>query len=567
MILRWRRPGSQRYGTVLFTFFVVLLVYHAISNNDLLSSAERQPVFTKSQQDTNPLLADHAVLWRSLYSNILFNDPKCSPPEHVGLSRQLDVGFDPAHDPPRPDTLWLSPADLAALEAAHTKFLQDITATPPPVTYHANSHGIVTTAGPDQFPVLLISIRMLRLTGCTLPVEVFLATTTPHTQQICTTILLTLNAKCIILNDIVSAAGTGVTLTQYQYKIMALLFSSFSSVLLLDSDAFPIHDPTPLFTSPPLTTHGMILWPDFWYMSESPYFFTIAHITDIPPLNAHPATESGEILLDKTRHNVTLLLAAYYNYYGPDFYYPLQSQGAPGQGDKETFGWAAAATNSTVYRVHTPVAALGHDDSSGEFFGSAMAQHDPFVDWEVYWRKVSPSAPSQDKGSDTTHTIDADVFPAAVPVPTSHDSPPDLNNSSSSFDSPSSHAHPKIRPFFIHANHPKPNPFNLFSHAHLPASSPSWDGQRRSSGPLYDTNHTALRPWGGKVGRVDDVGGAVGDVEWTFWRVVQGVACEFEGVFVDEESAMVGQGAICGRVKEWREEVFGMDVKDLGTRR
>jgi alpha 1,2-mannosyltransferase len=72
----------------------------------------------------------------------------------------------------------------------------------------------------------------------------------------------------------------------------------------------------------------------------------------------------------------------YYNYYGPQYYYPLQAQGGPGQGDKETFGAAAMAVGAPgpFYGVRTPVVALGnHVDDKFVFAGAAQA--DPLMDY------------------------------------------------------------------------------------------------------------------------------------------------------------------------------------------
>jgi alpha 1,2-mannosyltransferase len=103
----------------------------------------------------------------------------------------------------------------------------------------------------------------------------------------------------------------------------------------------------------------MVLWPDFWFPSESPSFFEATEIP-APPIYVRALTESGEILYSKSKHNLSIMLATYYNYYGPDFYYPLQSQGAPGEGDKETFLWSAVALSEPFYTVKTKVRALGY---------------------------------------------------------------------------------------------------------------------------------------------------------------------------------------------------------------
>src|SRR4051794_2048387 len=72
-------------------------------------------------------------------------------------------------------------------------------------------------------------------------------------------------------------------------------FSSFEEVLFLDSDAFPVQEPEALLDCEPFTTTGLVLWPDFWYMSESPAYFAISSQA-MPSLKERQSTESGEIM-------------------------------------------------------------------------------------------------------------------------------------------------------------------------------------------------------------------------------------------------------------------------------
>jgi alpha 1,2-mannosyltransferase len=172
----------------------------------------------------------------------------------------------------------------------------------------------------------------------------------------------------------------------------------------------------------------MILWPDFWYTSESPHYFQIAQIPE-PPLHKRASTESGEILYSKATHGPSLMLAAYYNYYGPQYYYLLHSQGAPGEGDKETFPWAATALNETFYNVKKGVDAIGHFTSKGDFQGSAMVQYNPVQDFHVSRYHSGSLGESSDVG-----------------------------------------------PMFVHANFPKFNPASIFKGAAMGASGPTRDG-------------------------------------------------------------------------------------------
>jgi alpha 1,2-mannosyltransferase len=403
--------------------------------------------------------------------------------------------------------------DIKRMREAHTNFINDLKKSTPKMVYEPGSRGLVMTAGFNQLPVMVISIRMLRRTWSLLPVEVFVADANDYDEEICNNVMPTLNAKCIVLSDIFRAAESGVSIDRFQYKIMAILFSSFEEVLLLDSDAFPIHNPISLFEQEPFKSTGMVVWPDFWYASESPYYFQIAKIQDIPPLNARASVESGELMYSKAKHNMSIMLAAYYNFYGPTYYYPLLSQGAPGQGDKETFAWAATALGQPFYPVHERVMALGRMDSNGHYLGSAMAQHDPIADW-IYTQVHGPPHERLKEGDLK------DVNPFDIQLT-------------------------DVRPFFIHANFPKFDPSTIFQHQMRGFE----DEVTGSGGPTHDSNGTAVRCWMSEQ-RATELFGF--DVERAFWEEIMGTACEYEHQF----GCWKGKQGICDRVRNYVVKVF-----------
>ncbi|KAG9700421.1 nucleotide-diphospho-sugar transferase, partial [Aureobasidium melanogenum] len=193
---------------------------------------------------------------------------------------------------------------------------------------------------------------MLRRSGSDLPVQVFVADESEYEDKLCQDYLPKLGAECLILSDFIQ----GFEVTHYQLKSLAMLLSSFEHVLYLDSDSIPLLRPeTELFAAEPYTSTGLVIWPDFWISTESPSFYDVAEIGTMPPNLPKSSSEAGQLLINKRKHLKTLLLANYYNIYGPDFYYPLLSQGALGQGDKETFMAAAMVLNSSYYRVKTGV--------------------------------------------------------------------------------------------------------------------------------------------------------------------------------------------------------------------
>lgn len=429
--------------------------------------------------------------------------PSAASPTHPGDSN-LDVGFD-GKDRPRPDLLLMPHSYVDVMRKAHQGFVSDIqfmhqaSEESLNLPYKAGTRGIVSTAGGSYLAVFVISLRMLRRTGSILPVEVFLANLDEYETHICNVVLPTLNAKCLVLSQILDAVPATVEISRYQYKILSILFSSFEDVLFLDSDAFPVRDPDVLFDSEPFNATGLVLWPDFWYPSESPAYFTIS-AQPVPSLQERQSTESGEILYSKAKRELSLLLATYYNIYGPTHYYPLQSQGAPGEGDKETYGWAAEALGMTAYHVKQPVRALGvFNRESGSFEGSAMVQYDPRDDyiWTTQKNKSVPFGRAKYTNSDPT---------AAPADPT---------------------------PFFVHANFPKFNPATIWV----------------DPGPTHHPDGRFRRVWEDD----DTVKGFGFDVEKRFWEEIKWTSCELETKF----DSWRGIGGICNVATTYWNDVFG----------
>jgi alpha 1,2-mannosyltransferase len=224
----------------------------------------------------------------------------------------------------------------------------------------------------------------------------------------------------------------------------------------------------------------------------SPLFYEIIG-KSAPPLALRQSTESGEVLVSKKTHARTLLLATYYNYWGPSHYWPLLSQGAAGEGDKETFLAAATAMQQPFHQVSEPIVALGHrKDKGGGFAGSAMAQFNPIEDYALVQR-----GNSRLRGDDAPQ--------------------PDV--------------------FFIHANFPKFNPATVFDNHEV--------------NPAFTDEGEYTRAWTipeevvGKFSQKEDV-------EKAFWKEVKWTACELEEKFVTWQ----GYSGICDRVSDYWRNIF-----------
>lgn len=416
----------------------------------------------------NHSVESHTEFWQSFHQLLEAGDPKCASPSRTGTAST--ERFDPTETQERPDFLYMPDADVEKMKNAHTKFVAQVQSNPPKLHYTPGTRGLVSTAGGAYLPVLVISLRMLRRTGSQLPMEVFLASPDEYESFICDIVLRALNARCVILSEILDSVATTSKISRYQFKSFAMLFSSFEEILFLDADAFPLYDPESLFTTEPFLSRNLVTWPDFWARSESPLYYTISS-QPVPSMDDRATTESGEILISKKTHSKSLLLATYYNYFGPSHYYPLFSQGSAGEGDKETFIAAATVMGESFYQVSEPIAAIGHGQPEGGFAGSGMVQFDPLQDFTLtqkgIWRV------KDDEG-------------------------------------------PRPRAVFIHANFPKFNPAYVFNEENYV------DPTRYSDG-------TSTRPWENP----DDMLAFEGDIEKQYWNEIMWVACELENKFSD----------------------------------
>ncbi|KAF2750803.1 glycosyltransferase family 71 protein [Sporormia fimetaria CBS 119925] len=274
-------------------------------------------------------------------------------------------------------------ADESALAWSHYSMRLSAQRLGSMLPFEDGATGIVTTAGGKYLPVVIVSIRMLRRTGSRLPVEIFLDSPAEYDATICEEVLPSLDAGCRIISEMYEAAPNATAPSQYQFKIFSILFSSFQHVLFLDADAYPAHDPAPLFTKAPYTTHGLITWPDFWGSTASEHFYHIAGLPPVAPYTRY-ASESGQLMLDKEKHRESLLMMVYYNYYGPDYFFHLLSQGGPGSGDKDTFLPAAMVMDAPFYQVRTSLHVIGRfgTKKEGEISVAAMGQVDPVADFQ-----------------------------------------------------------------------------------------------------------------------------------------------------------------------------------------
>ncbi|PKY06609.1 nucleotide-diphospho-sugar transferase [Aspergillus campestris IBT 28561] len=342
----------------------------------------------------SPLSDRRARLWQSLHFLLEQHAPDGAQPTlrgSVGLPR-----FNAINEVARENHIANADEIRLPLQAAHDGFVQDIRDLNVDRAYVPGTVGIVSSAGGSYLPTFIVSLHLLRQTGSDLPVELFMKDSSEYEPHICEVILPPLGVKCVVLSEILTGQDDAHPIEGFQLKAFAMLFSSFEKFLWLDADCVPIHNPAPILSSEPFISTGLVTWPDFWANTAAPVYFDISR-QPAPPSTARQATEAGVLLLSKTTHFHTLLLAVYYNYYGPDYYYPLLSQGAPGAGDKDTFLHAATALNSTFYSVSEAVVDLGNVTpwNPSTAVNAGYIQADPIQDYNLTsqgkWRTQDPT--------------------------------------------------------------------------------------------------------------------------------------------------------------------------------
>ncbi|KAI5960662.1 uncharacterized protein KGF55_004555 [Candida pseudojiufengensis] len=386
--------------------------------------------------------------------------------------------------------LQLNDSEISSLKQSHEKFINSMPNEWPKDLLIENNNinqnqflkgdGIVYLAGGKYDQLVLLSIKILRKLGSNLPIEIMIPTQKDYNLQFCNEIIPSLNGKCIIMNEFIpDLLIKNNKFGSYLLKNIAILLSSFENVLYLDADNLPIKNPDNLFVNKPFIDNHLIIWPDLWRRSTSPLLYDIADIkvdtnnkvrnsylnknndNDNEKISFHDcegslpeaSSETGQILINKKHHFKTLILSFFYNYYGPEFYYPLLSQGAAGEGDKESFIFAAHRLNLSYYQVkefNREFGPISEKTEKIDFFG--MGQYDPIIDY------IQSKSLEEDETS-TTKTVRNVITKRSNENQSNYKSQPPTNFATNQNDKSISnynyHFFKSSSLIFLHANWPK----------------------------------------------------------------------------------------------------------------
>lgn len=194
--------------------------------------------------------------------------------------------------------LNMSFTDADRMRQSHERLLDDLPEYPDKVY---EGRGIIMVAGGRYSEYSATTLGMLRLLGSRLPVEVWLKDSTEEEAGWCDE-LAEEGMSCRYMSDYLGEMTAFAN--PYQYKIAAMYFSSFEEMLFLDSDSIPVKNPDSIFDSPAYQDTGIVLWPDYWGSTESPWLpYIIGESTEESTAVPNITTvDSGQMLWDKKRH-------------------------------------------------------------------------------------------------------------------------------------------------------------------------------------------------------------------------------------------------------------------------
>ena len=256
--------------------------------------------------------------------------------------------------------------DLEAIRRGIQRFVESI-----PAFGSFEGRGIVIVGGSKkayQTPYW-IAIFSIRRVDHNIPIELwFPKDELPNCLQLARLAELQVNVRTF--EDIASQTATKHSLSGYAYKIVALTFSSFEEVLLLDADNVVMRSPRQLFESEQYKYTGSLLWKDFWLETRAPEASMIG-AKALPGNNTH---ESGQLLVNKKQAWKALMLSHHMNNF-PNIFYPL-SVNFMGLGDKELFALATRYLGNEYGLVEKGPDHIGVMSDRALVYGNTMMQHD-----------------------------------------------------------------------------------------------------------------------------------------------------------------------------------------------
>ena len=197
--------------------------------------------------------------------------------------------------------------------------------------------GIVICAGGWRFfPSLYVTVRIIRETGCTLPIQVWYLGEVEYDPRM-SELLAPYNVEMIDGVKFVNTHCPGMfrCLGGWEMKAIAAAYSPFREVFSLDADCYPTYNLSKFMERVEYKNVGAVFWPDHYPLKKEQF-----ELFGVPVPEKEVGLESGQFLVDKQVHWKALWLSAWLNG-NSDYIYPTRTMIDFLYGDKDTFamGW------------------------------------------------------------------------------------------------------------------------------------------------------------------------------------------------------------------------------------
>ena len=212
----------------------------------------------------------------------------------------------------------LPKSDAERVKLRILKFLRDAPEYPADQIFEGRGIVIVGGTSPKFATSFWVAAHAVRRTGSNLPIEVwFPGGELPSCMQIAELENLRVHVRSFTDFENIGI-GVSENTNRFMFKIIALMFSAFDEVLLLDADNIVLRDPDNIFHWESYLSTGSLMWKDFWQGSSAPDCQEVLG-NSTALLHTH---ESGQVVVKKSSTWTALSLALFMNAHSY-FFYPL----------------------------------------------------------------------------------------------------------------------------------------------------------------------------------------------------------------------------------------------------
>ncbi|KAI9337620.1 mannosyltransferase putative-domain-containing protein, partial [Zopfochytrium polystomum] len=213
------------------------------------------------------------------------------------------------------------------------------------------SRGVVLTGPSKSVPTIIMTVLLLRETGCKLPVQYSYLRHEVSDEDL--DVVRKFNISTRDFSDAIKDYDWDAG--EYRLggpKIDSILASPFEQVLFLDPDNYVVKDPTYLFETRTFQKYGALFWPDFPVRKNESSLIMWDVMGRKGEYYDELEFESGQIVLDKKKVWKALMLTKYIakeaRWYFQQFL-----------GDKEAFFWGFAGTRTPYFLNPTYIHSVG----------------------------------------------------------------------------------------------------------------------------------------------------------------------------------------------------------------